>query len=240
MKLFLFSFLIFLAACGHSDWRTADRGSAGIAPDPQFEKQAVVQVYAARAFAWRGYFGVHSWIATKEAGASEYITYEVMGWGLRQTGSCVVVSEGIPDRKWFGAEPILIQSLIGAKAAAAIPQIVAASKSYKHSNIYRIWPGPNSNTYISHLIRNTKELTVELPPNAVGKDWIDDGDFFGRSESKTGVQVSVYGALGITVGLAEGIEINVLGLTFGIDFLRPALKLPFIGRLGFSDSPVFD
>ncbi|WP_374078390.1 DUF3750 domain-containing protein [Bdellovibrio bacteriovorus] len=48
------------------DWRTASRDSAGIAPDPQKEKEAVVQVYAARTFAWRGYFAVHSWIATKE------------------------------------------------------------------------------------------------------------------------------------------------------------------------------
>jgi len=30
----------------------------------------------------------------------------------------------------------------------------------------------------------------------------------------------------------EGIELNLLGLSLGIDFSRPALKLPFIGRLG--------
>lgn len=229
-----------LGACSHTDWRTADRNSAGIAPDPAVEKRAVVQVYAARAFGWRGIFAIHSWIATKEENATEYTTYEVMGYRLQERGSCVVVKNDIPDRKWFGAEPVLIQSLIGEKAAAAIPQIQAASDSYKHSTLYRIWPGPNSNTYISHLIRNTRELTVELPPHAIGKDWIDDGDLFGLSESKTGVQVSVYGALGLTLGLGEGIELNILGLNFGVDFLRPALKLPFIGRLGFKDSPVFD
>jgi hypothetical protein len=36
--------------------------------------------------------------------------------------------------------------------------------------------------------------------------------------------------------LEEGLEFNVAGLSFGMDVKRPALKLPFIGRLGF---PVF-
>jgi hypothetical protein len=35
----------------------------------------------------------------------------------------------------------------------------------------------------------------------------------------------------------EGIEVNLLGLNFGIDFKSPALKLPGIGRLGLSPAP---
>jgi hypothetical protein len=34
----------------------------------------------------------------------------------------------------------------------------------------------------------------------------------------------------------EGFELNLLGFTFGVDFVRPALKLPFIGRLGISEN----
>ncbi len=34
------------------------------------------------------------------------------------------------------------------------------------------------------------------------------------------------------MGREEGVELNLLGLNFGIDFYRPALKLPFIGRIG--------
>ena len=30
----------------------------------------------------------------------------------------------------------------------------------------------------------------------------------------------------------EGIEVSILGLTTGIDFLRPAIKLPGFGRIG--------
>ena len=80
---------------------------------------------------------------------------------------------------------------------------------------------------------------MELPPHAIGKDWIDNGDLVGFSESGTGGQVSLFGLLGMTVGLAEGVEVNILGMSFGLDFLRPALKLPFVGRLGFSDDQVF-
>ena len=42
------------------DWRTADRSPTGIAPDPDTTREAVVQVYAARALNWRGIFAVHT------------------------------------------------------------------------------------------------------------------------------------------------------------------------------------
>jgi hypothetical protein len=41
--------------------------------------------------------------------------------------------------------------------------------------------------------------------------------------------------LGFSLGLAEGIEVNLLGLNFGVDFWTPALKLPSLGRVGFAD-----
>lgn len=235
----ILTILILSCACAHSDWRTADRSSAGLAPLPENESEAVVQVYAARAVRWRGYFAVHSWIATKEKNAKEYTTYHVMGYRIKRTGSAIVIENDIPDRKWFGAEPDLIFELRGGKAESAIPKIQAAVQTYPYPSFYRIWPGPNSNTFISHIIRQVPELGVELPPHAIGKDWIDDGDLFGLTESGTGGQISLFGALGLTLGLAEGIEVNILGLSFGLDVWRPAIKLPFVGRLGFKDAPVF-
>jgi hypothetical protein len=32
----------------------------------------------------------------------------------------------------------------------------------------------------------------------------------------------------------EGIEVNLLGLSLGVDAVRPALKLPALGRLGMA------
>lgn len=229
------SSLLFFALLNFTDWRTADRSSAGISPLPQDEREAVVEILAARAINWRGIFAVHSWIATKEKNAVAYKVYQVIGWRMYRGMPVVSAAEDIPDRKWFGAEPSLIYEARGETAEKIIPQVEELSKSYPYQDFYRIWPGPNSNSLVSYIIRHIPEIPVELPPHAIGKDWIDDGKFFGRSEAKTGYQFSVFGALGLVVGLREGIEINILGMTFGIDFLRPALKLPFIGRLGMMD-----
>jgi hypothetical protein len=238
----LFAGLLALApARGQAqDWRFADNSSAGLAPLPDDEPRAVVQVYAARTVRWRGYFAVHSWIATKPENGTRWTTYHVLGWRLFRGGAgAVAVEEGVPDRRWYGAEPMLIDEVRGPRAAAAIPKIVAAVESYPYPDFYRAWPGPNSNTFISHILRNVPELGVELPPLAIGKDWLAITRPVAFTESGTGVQFSLLGVLGLTVGLAEGVEINLLGLTFGVDFARPALKLPLVGRLGMKDSPVF-
>ena len=227
--------ICFLGFEASADWRTASRESAGLAPDPAIEKEAVVQVYAARAYDWRGYFAVHSWIATKPKNAKEYTTYHVLGWRVTRGLEAVSIEKDIPDRRWYGSLPDLIEDLRGEEAEKAIPQIDELARNYYYKNSYRIYPGPNSNTFISHIIRQVPELKVELPPTAIGTDWINEGDIVGWSESGTGVQVSLLGLLGFTLGAKEGVEVNVLGMNFGVDFLRPALKLPFIGRLGMKD-----
>ncbi len=236
-------FLLFLSltsiSCAQKyHWSNAPRDSAGLAPLPNKETEAVVQIYAARTYGWRGYFAVHSWIATKAKGADQYTTYHVMGWRVRRGGEAVVMEKDIPDRLWYGEKPYVVAELVGEKAESAIPKIDELAKNYYYNNKYEAWPGPNSNTFISHIIRSVPELRVELPPHAIGKDWINKGALVGWSETKTGVQFSIFGILGFTLGLGEGVEVNVLGLSFGVDFLRPAIKLPMIGRIGFKDSPI--
>jgi hypothetical protein len=59
-------FLVGLVGSGCSsgnDWRTASRASAGIAPNPAETHEAVLHVYGARAWEWRGWFAIHTWIA---------------------------------------------------------------------------------------------------------------------------------------------------------------------------------
>ncbi len=236
--LFLISlpFLLSLVQKG-KPWNQASRESVGIAPKPAVEKRAVVQIYAARAHGWRGNYAVHSWIATKPKNATAYTVYQVVGWRSYRGLGVVSVTQDDPDRKWFDHTPELLFELKGPAAETMIPQLAKAAKDYPYQNFYRLWPGPNSSSFIAYMVRHTPGISIELPPHAIGKDWIDNGKFFGPSESGTGYQLSLYGALGLTVGLAEGIEINILGLTFGIDIARPALKLPFIGRIGLKDRP---
>jgi hypothetical protein len=42
--------------------------------------------------------------------------------------------------------------------------------------------------------------------------------------------VSLYGLIGILLAVREGLEANLLGLSFEVEPLRPALKLPALGR----------
>jgi hypothetical protein len=215
------------------DWRTADRSSAGIAPDPAETQEAVVQVYAARALNWRGVFGVHTWIATKPEGSPSYTVHQVIGWRIYRNLPAIVSSPGTPDGYWFGNQPEIIAELRGVEASRAIEEIASAVERYPYARQYRLWPGPNSNTFTAFVARRVPELKLHLPVTAIGKDFPVDGAVIDSAPSGTGLQLTVFGLLGVMIAGREGVELNVLGLSFGVDFLRPALKLPFIGRLGW-------
>lgn len=215
------------------DWRTASREPVGLAPAAERTPEAVVQVYGARTVGMRGLFGVHTWVAVKPENADAYTVYEVIGWRLRWSGSAVVVSQRHADARWFGAEPELYADKRGAEAAALIPRIEAAAKSYPYAGEYSAWPGPNSNTFVAWITRAVPELGAHLPPTAIGKDYLGDS-IVGSAPSGRGGQLSLGGVLGLTLSSVEGLEMNVLGLSFGVAPWPPALKLPMLGRLGAS------
>ncbi len=212
-------------------WSTANRDSAGIAPDPLQVTTPVVQVYAARAFNWRGAFAVHTWISTKRRGASSFVSHEVIGWRQHHGQSPVVARQGAADRRWYGAEPVVLAELRGPEVEAVIDRIERAVASYPYPDQYRVWPGPNSNTFTAWIGRAVPELRLDLPPTAVGKDYLGTTTFFAASPSGTGFQVSLFGVIGILAAIEEGLEVNVLGLSTGIDPMDLAIKLPGLGRL---------
>ena len=214
------------------DWRTAPRNSSGIAPRPAEYKGAIIQAYAARAFNWRGIFAVHTWIATKQAGADQYEVHQVIGWRLHWNQSVRVSGPDIPDRLWYGAKPQVLLDIRGAKAAELIPKIRSAVKSYPYPWEYRVWPGPNSNSFVAWVAREVPELGLDLPVTAIGKDYLANGGIFDRAPSGTGYQFSFFGVLGLIAAQSEGLELNLLGLSFGVDPLKPAIKIPGFGRLG--------
>lgn len=218
-------------------WSEASRESTGLAPDPAVVREPVVQVYGARAFGWRGAFAVHTWISVKRRNAKEFSTYEVIGWRFWGGRSPLVRRDGPPDRRWFGSMPEIYADLRGAKVEAVIDKIEQAIQSYPHMNAYKTWPGPNSNTFTATIARSAPELRLELPPTAVGKDYLGATTLAARSPSGTGLQVSALGLLGIMAGVEEGLEISVLGLAFGVDPLDLAIKLPGIGRIGGTETP---
>lgn len=220
-------------------WRTASRASTGIAPDPATHPMPIIQVYGARAFKWRGYFGIHTWIAAKRAHADTFRVYEVIGWRAYHGGNAVAVSERAPDGRWFGAAPKILADVRGDHVEALIDRLDKVVAAYPYTGEYHVWPGPNSNTFTAYVARALPELQLDLPPTAIGKDWIPDG-VFARAPSGTGWQFNLFGLFGVLVAADEGLEINILGLTFGVDPQHLAVKLPMAGRIGAGGEAVAD
>jgi hypothetical protein len=216
------------------DWRTASREPVGLAPDPALVEEAVVQVYGARALGAKGFFGVHTWVAVKPTGAPEWTVYEVVGWRLRWSDSAVVVRNRAPDGRWFGSAPELYAEKRGPGVDELIKRIDEAAKNYPYANEYTLYPGPNSNTFTAWITRAVPELEADLPATAIGKDYLG-GSIFGRAPSGRGFQVSLLGLLGVAASGVDGVELNLLGLNFGVS--GSGLKLPFVGRLGPAFKP---
>ena len=168
------SLWLLLAGCSNNDWRNASRESAGIAPDPAQYAPAVVEVYAADAFSWRGWFAVHTWLAIKPTDADQYTVYEVVGWRVGSGRSALrAYKTTTPDRYWYGARPEKVLSLHGDKAARLIPDIENAIARYPWTDEYKVFPGPNSNTFPAWVGKQVPEMELTLPFRAIGSGYAD-------------------------------------------------------------------
>jgi Protein of unknown function (DUF3750) len=189
--------------------------------------EPVVQVWGARARGFKGIFGIHSWIAVKPSGASEYTVYEVIGWRLRRGGSAVVVRTR-PPNQWLGAEGALYAEKRGRGVEALIQRIDTLAREYPYTNTYTLWPGPNSNTFVAWIARAVPDLEADLPATAIGKDYTES--IFSTAPSGRGLQLSLRGLFGVAASRVDGFEVNLLTLNFGVS--SSGLKLPIIGRIG--------
>lgn len=208
----------------------AGESRAGLAPDPEKTREAVVQVYGARTLGVKGLFGVHTWVAVKPTDAPSWTVYEVIGWRLRWSESAVVIRERQPDAPWFGSSPELYADKRGKGVDELIARIDSVARGYPYAKSYTLFPGPNSNTFTAWIARAVPELEVDLPATAVGKDYIG-GSILSTAPSGSGFQFSLAGLLGVAAGPVEGLEVNLLGLNFGVS--GSGLKLPLIGRISF-------
>src|SRR5262249_19460516 len=160
--------------------------STGLLPPAAADPAARVLVFAARTGGWRGIFAVHTWIVVKPENGSTYTRYDVMGFGQP-----VRVNLQAPDAYWFGDRPQLGANVRREGAARSIPKIETAIKNYPYSDsgTYRVWPGPNSNTFTATILRAVPELNIAMPPEAVGRDFRADGSFIGLTASRTGIEL---------------------------------------------------
>ena len=229
IRILMLALFFLMKGANSADWRTASSEPAGLAPDPAATPEAVVQVYGARTWGWKGNFGVHTWVAVKPKDAQAYTVYEVIGWRRRWSDSVVSVRDRPADARWFGNTPELYADKRGELAEKLIPRIEAAVQSYPYAGEYTVWPGPNSNTFTAWITRAVPELDADLPPTAIGKDYIPGG-ILGSAPSGHGVQLSLAGLFALTASGVEGLEVNLLGLSLGLG--PSGLKLPLVGRLG--------
>jgi hypothetical protein len=206
---------------------TADNSENQVREDAVVS-EPVVQVWGARTRGAKGIFGVHTWIAVRPRNETEYTVYEVVGWRLRWTDTAVVVRNRAPNH-WFGAEGELYAEKRGAGVEALIQRIDKLAREYPYANTYTLWPGPNSNTFVAWIARSVPELEADLPATAIGKDYIGS-DMISTAPSGKGFQFSLRGLLGIAASSVDGVELNVLGLNFGVS--GSGIKLPIVGRIG--------
>lgn len=164
---------IMMSVSGQGDWRTASRESAGIAPDPAVTSEAVLHVYGADAWGWRGWFAIHTWIAAKRKDEDFYTLYDVVGWRGYSGRGVMGINRDIPDRHWYGARPRLLKAHQGEQAESLIDAVDAAARLYPWKKTYRAFPGPNSNTFTAWVAQQVPELELELPFSAIGSGFVN-------------------------------------------------------------------
>ena len=176
----------------------------------------------------------HTWFAVSERNEPRFERWEVWQDSNVARESWGYVQKDLqPYYSGVGGGFSRIESYFeGAVAETFISCLRTNSPSYKYREVYHRWPGPNSNTYTDYMLRLCSPIGVSLPATAIGKDYRGNIGFSSTTEG-TGFQIETP-ILGFKVGLNEGIEIQVFAVTFGIDFLKPAFKIPFgTGRFGF-------
>ena len=160
---------------GHTakDWRTASRESANMAPDPSTTKEAVLHVYGAKAWGWRGWFAIHTWIAAKRTGETAYTVYDVVGWRGYYGRPVMRIAQDIPDRYWYGEKPRILKAHQGTGVDDLIDAVEAAAKDYPWKATYRAFPGPNSNTFTAWIAKQVPQLALNLPFSAIGSGYLE-------------------------------------------------------------------
>jgi hypothetical protein len=165
--------LMLLNCSGGKDWRTASRESAGIAPDPATTNEAVLQVYGAKAWGWRGWFAIHTWVAAKRTGETSYTVYDVVGWRENHGLPVLRITKDVPDRYWFGEKPRIITDRRGKGVDELIDEVDKAARDYPWKTTYKVFPGPNSNTFTAWIGKQVPALELQLPFSAIGSGFVN-------------------------------------------------------------------
>lgn len=212
-----------------SSWREAEWGTSGVLPKADANGDAKIYIMSASTGGLKGAVASHSWIVTKAKGDATYNRYDKVGWG-----SPIRRNNYVADAYWYSNTPHIVKEISGDEAQRLIPAVEAAIQSYPYAGVgdYRIYPGPNSNSFVAHVLRTVPDLDAVLPPDAVGRDYLSDGWMFAIDADGRDMHATLYGLIGIAAGQRSGLEVHFMGLVAGIDVANPGVKIPAIGRIG--------
>jgi len=178
------------------------------------------------------YVSVHLYLVVSD-GEQPWQRWEVWQWrdALRQPSLPTQIAYGHvhcnllePLQEIGGGPSYGIQSWQGAAAEKIILALKNHGATYMSRDIYWIWPGPNSNTYIARILAYAGVKAV-LPGTAIGKDW--DGIFRLTFSLAPFSFVFYTPILGAKLAWLETLELQFLGATLGFDFQHRILKHPF-------------
>lgn len=212
-------------------WRDAKWSSAGVLPAADADEDAAIYILSAATGGMKGAIASHSWIVTKDRGSKDYSRYDKVGWGAP-----IRRNQYSPDAFWYSNTPHVVRAITGEEAARLIPAVEWAIRSYPYAQpgAYRLYPGPNSNSFVAHVLRSVPDLGVVLPPDAVGRDYLPDGRFFQIDADGRDLHATLFGLIGFSAGVRSGIEVHFLGLVAGIDVQNPGIKIPAFGTVRLS------
>ena len=135
------------------------------------------------------------------------------------------------EHRWKGDCLVKVLKVYrGEKAKRIAKRALELGQNYKIP--YRLFPGPNSNTFINYLVREIPELKVELEHNAFGRNHYPQLIKLQETGSGTGFQIDSF-PLGATLCYREGICLRLIHMELGISLFPPAIKLPFLPRFGY-------
>lgn len=214
-----------------ASWRNADWSASGLLPPASADQQPQIHVLAARTGGMKGALSVHSWIVIKRPGATEYERFDKVGWGNPVRRNAYPA-----DGNWYSNRPWLVHSIAGEDAARLIPQIDAAIASYPFNGFgdYRAWPGPNSNTFIAHILAQVPAIGVKLPANAVGRDYGSGLFDFHFAPAPPALSAGIAGVVGFSFDARSGAEMQLGGLVAGVNWREPGIILPGSGLISFT------
>ena len=157
------------------DWRSASRAPVGLAPDPRRRRspsfRSMPRAPCAGAATSACTRGLPSSRATPRSSRSTRST--VGGCVARAAPSASIIAR--PTRAGSAIGRSLLADRRGEGVDELITRIEAAVDSYPYADTYRVWPGPNSNTFVAHVLRSAPELRADLPATAIGKDYLGPG-----------------------------------------------------------------